>query len=157
MNIEYMNLAIDLAKEAYKRNEIPVGCVIEKNGKVIATAFNTKESENCIISHAEIKAIIEASNKIGDWRLNDCILYTTLFPCPMCASAIQQSRISKIYYILDNNNEDRNMISNNIFNLNKDFIAEKVNIKFPLIDEFFKKLRSNDVSRETLKSDLNNM
>ena len=94
---DYINVALDEAKIAYNLNEVPVGAVIVKDGKIIAKSHNLKRSTNNIMNHAEIIAIIEASNYLGDWRLNDCEMYVTLEPCPMCAGAIVQSRIKKIY------------------------------------------------------------
>lgn len=98
MNIDdkYMKLAIEEAKLAYKENEVPVGAVIILNDKIIAKSHNLRQNTNDITNHAELIAIREASKKIGDWRLDDAIMYVTLFPCPMCASAIIQSRIKKI-------------------------------------------------------------
>ena len=97
MNNKYMDIAIEEAKIAYNLNEVPVGAVIVHNGEVIAKAHNLKRSTNNIMNHAEIIAILEASNYLGDWRLNDCEMYITLEPCPMCASAITQSRIKQIF------------------------------------------------------------
>ena len=99
MNDEYyMNLAIKEAKKALNKNEVPIGAVLVKNNQIIAKGHNLKETHNSAISHAEIICIEKASKKLDNWRLNDCILYVTMFPCPMCASAINQSRISKIVY-----------------------------------------------------------
>ena len=92
-----MNLAYEEAKLAYKLNEVPVGAVIVNNNGVVSTAHNLKRNSNAIINHAEINAILQASKFVGDWRLNDCEMYITLEPCPMCAGAIAQSRIKKIY------------------------------------------------------------
>lgn len=97
MDEKYMKNALKEAKKAYLKNEVPVGAIIVKDGKIIAKAHNQKVSTKNIFGHAEILAIKKAANKIGDWRLNECIMYVTLEPCPMCASAIQQSRIQKIY------------------------------------------------------------
>ena len=100
-----MNKAYEEAKKSYDMDEIPVGCVIVKKNKIISTAHNCKEnSKNCIM-HAELLAIDMACRKIGDWRLDDCILYTTLEPCMMCMGAIIESRIKTIYYGAKNNNE----------------------------------------------------
>ena len=97
MNNEYLNIALSEAKKAFNKNEVPVGAVIVKDGKIIAKAHNLKSITNLIFNHAEILAIKKASRVIGDWRLNECEMYVTLEPCPMCASAIQQSRIKKLY------------------------------------------------------------
>ena len=97
MNLDYMNVAIDEAKIAFNENEVPVGAVIVRNNQIISKQHNMKIQTNNVVNHAEILAIMEASKIIGDWRLNDCEMYITLEPCPMCASAIQQSRIKKIF------------------------------------------------------------
>lgn len=97
-DFKYMSIALKEAKKAYELKEIPVGAVIVKDNKVIAKAHNMKENKNSVISHAEILAINKASKKLNNWRLNGCTIYVTLFPCPMCASAINQSRIDNIVY-----------------------------------------------------------
>ena len=85
--------------EAQKvKSDIPVGAVIVRNGKVISSAHNTKEETNDVTAHAEIIAIRDAENKLGQWRLDDCELYVTLEPCPMCCWAILQARIKTIYF-----------------------------------------------------------
>ncbi len=94
----YMTIALKEAKKAYDKGEIPVGSVVVKNNKIIAKAHNLKENKNCVIKHAEIIALEKASQKLKNWRLLDCEIYITMYPCPMCASAIHQSRVSKIIY-----------------------------------------------------------
>ena len=97
MNDEYfMNEAYKEALKAYKKGEVPVGAIIVLNNKIIARGYNLRESKNDITKHAELIAINKASKYYNDWRLEKSVLYVTLFPCPMCASAISQSRISKI-------------------------------------------------------------
>lgn len=95
--MSYMNIALEEAKKAYLKGEVPVGAVIVKDGKVIAKAHNLKENLKSVVAHAEILAIEEASKNSGDWRLNGAEMYVTLEPCSMCASAIAQARISKLY------------------------------------------------------------
>lgn len=95
--IDFMQIAKEEALLARDKGEIPVGAVIVKNGIIIGRGHNLKESLNDSTAHAEILAIKEASKYIGDWRLNGSEIYVTLEPCPMCASAIVQSRISQIY------------------------------------------------------------
>ena len=98
MNKEYfMNEALKEAKKAYDKLEVPVGVVIVKDNKIIARAYNQKEMKNSPIKHAEIIAIEKACKKLNNWRLNDCEMYVTLEPCPMCAGAIVNSRIKKVY------------------------------------------------------------
>ena len=91
-----MRRAIDLAKKA--NGEIPVGAIIVKNGEILAETFNQKEVLNDVTAHAEILAIREAEKKLGRWRLDDCEMYVTLEPCPMCAWAIINSRIKTVYF-----------------------------------------------------------
>lgn len=92
----YMELAI---KEALKANgDIPVGAVVVKDGEIISSAYNTREKDNDVTSHAEILAIRQAEKLLGNWRLDDCDLYVTLEPCPMCGWAILQSRIKNLYF-----------------------------------------------------------
>mgnify|MGYP002888825518 FL=1 len=94
--LHFMNMAIRQAKKAYSINEVPIGCVIVHEDKVIAKAYNRRNKDKSTLSHAEILAIKKACKKLGDWRLENCTMYITLEPCPMCAGAIIQSRIQKI-------------------------------------------------------------
>ena len=94
---KFMQEAIKEAKKAYKRLEVPVGAVIVKDGEIIARAHNLKETKFDTTKHAEILAIQKASKKLKSWRLIDCEMYITLEPCTMCAGAIINSRIKKIY------------------------------------------------------------
>ncbi len=99
MNDEvYMKLAIDEAKKAEMIDEVPIGCVIVKDDQVIASAYNEREVSQQSIAHAEILAIKKANELLGSWRLDDCTLYVTLEPCPMCAGAILLSRIERVVY-----------------------------------------------------------
>jgi len=100
MNHEYyMNLALDLAREAADDGEAPVGCVVVcALGNVIGRGRNRREKEKSALSHAELEAISDACKFLGDWRLRGCSLYVTLEPCPMCAGAIIMSRIDRLYY-----------------------------------------------------------
>lgn len=97
MKEKFMKEALKEAQKAYDKLEVPVGVVIVKNGKIIARAHNLKETKCDTTNHAEILAIRKASKKLGTWRLNDCEMYVTLEPCTMCAGALIQSRISKVY------------------------------------------------------------
>jgi tRNA(adenine34) deaminase len=94
--MDFMKLAIETAKMAEK--DIPVGAVIVKNGEVIAKAFNKREVDNDVSAHAEILAIRQAEKVLENWRLDDCEMYVTLEPCPMCGWAILQSRIKTVYF-----------------------------------------------------------
>ena len=95
---KFMKEALKEAQKAYEKLEVPVGCVIVKDGKIIARAYNIKETKFDTTKHAEIIAIQKASKKLKSWRLIDCEMYVTLEPCPMCAGAIINSRIKKLYY-----------------------------------------------------------
>ena len=97
MKDDFIAVALDEAKKAYKLNEVPVGAVMVSNNRIIAKAHNLKRNTNNIMNHAEIMCINEASKQIGDWRLNECEMYITLEPCPMCAGALVQARVKKIY------------------------------------------------------------
>jgi tRNA(adenine34) deaminase len=92
----YMKEALKQAKKAYQLNEVPIGCVITYQDKIIARGYNRRNKDKNTLAHAEITAINKASKKIGDWRLEGCTLYVTLEPCQMCAGAIVQSRIDKV-------------------------------------------------------------
>lgn len=93
----FMNQALKEAEKAYKKLEVPVGAVIVKDGKIISRAHNQKETKTDTTKHAEILAIQKASKKLKSWRLVDCEMYVTLEPCTMCAGAIINSRIKKVY------------------------------------------------------------
>jgi tRNA(adenine34) deaminase len=95
----YMREAIELAQKAGEEGEVPVGCVIvDGEGNIIGRGRNRREHDKNALAHAEIEAIYEACKTIGDWRLDGCSLYVTLEPCPMCAGAIINARISKLFY-----------------------------------------------------------
>lgn len=95
----YMNIAINLGKDAYAKDEVPVGAIIvSEHGEILGEAFNLKESSHDASAHAEILAIKKASERIKSWRLINCSIFVTLEPCPMCLSAILQSRIKNLYF-----------------------------------------------------------
>ncbi|MBR5191896.1 MAG: tRNA adenosine(34) deaminase TadA [Clostridia bacterium] len=98
MKEKFMRLAIKEAQKAEKKDEVPIGAVIVKDGKVIARAYNKRESKQLATAHAEILAIDKASKKLKSWRLDGAELYVTLEPCPMCAGAIVNARIKKVYF-----------------------------------------------------------
>ena len=92
----YMKEAIRQARKAEAIEEVPIGCVIEREGKIIARGYNRRNIDHSVLKHAEITAIQKACRKLGDWRLEDCTLYVTLEPCQMCAGAIVQARIPRV-------------------------------------------------------------
>lgn len=94
----YMRLALELARQAAEEGEVPVGAVIVRDGEVIATGRNRRETARHALAHAEIEAIAGACARLGGWRLSGCDLYVTLEPCPMCAGAILNARIRRVWY-----------------------------------------------------------
>ena len=98
---KYMREAIRQAKKALVLGEVPIGCVIEYQGKIIGRGYNRRMIDKTVLAHAEIIAIRKACRRIGDWRLEGCTMYVTLEPCPMCAGAIVQARIPKV--VIDEN------------------------------------------------------
>lgn len=146
MNEKYMDIAYNEAKKAFLKDEVPVGAVIVLSGKVIAKAYNKKVSLKDVCAHAEIIAIKKASLKLKDWRLEDCEMYITLEPCPMCAGAIEQSRIKKVYIGTKSNFKSNHEIVEKIFN-NREFY-HKVEYSYlndskcsEILKEFFAKKR----------------
>ena len=139
--------AIKEAEKAIDKNECPIGCVIVKDGRVFVRAHNLRLTKGNAICHAEVTAIDKACRKMGDFRLNDCDMYVTLEPCPMCAGAIIQSRIRKVYFgVLDEKTgavgSKLNLFTDYKFNHNVDFedgiLSEECKL---LLQDFFKDLR----------------
>lgn len=94
----YMEEALTLAREAAAAGEVPVGCVIVRNGQIVGRGRNRREEKHATASHAEMEAIAQANETLGTWRLDECELYVTLEPCPMCAGAILNARIRWVWY-----------------------------------------------------------
>ena len=94
----YMQEALALAREAAAAGEVPVGCVIVREGEIVGRGRNRREEKQATASHAEMEAIAQANGRLGTWRLDDCELYVTLEPCPMCAGAILNARIRRVWY-----------------------------------------------------------
>lgn len=131
-DIYYMKLALKEANKALKRNEVPIGAIIVKEGKIIAKAYNRKTLDNIATYHAEIIAIQKACKKLKTWYLDECTLYTTVEPCQMCTGAIIQSRISKVAY--GTKNEAFGQLS------------KEKNLKIKVIDNILKEECSNILS-----------
>ena len=94
----WMAEALALAREAAAAGEVPVGCVIVRDGKIVGRGRNRREERRFAASHAEMEAIADANRQLGSWRLENCVLYVTLEPCPMCAGAILNARIERVFY-----------------------------------------------------------
>ena len=144
---KWMKEALKEAKKAYTKLEIPVGVVIVKEGKVIARAHNQKEEKKDTTKHAEILAIQKASKKLGSWRLLDCEMYVTLEPCSMCAGALIQARLKKVYI---GTMDYKTGACGSILNLLQDFtFNHQVEVETGILQEecetilteFFKELR----------------
>lgn len=104
MHVKYVDRILELAKFAYENGEVPVGAIIVKNGNIIGEGGNTRHECGSVIGHAEINAIEMACRNVGDWRLDDCVMYVTLIPCMMCTGALIESRIKKVYYLCNKTN-----------------------------------------------------
>lgn len=148
MNEErFMKLAIDEAYKARGINEVPIGAVIVYNEEVIATGYNIRETSQTTLSHAELIAIEAANKEIGSWRLEDCTLYVTLEPCPMCAGAIVQSRIKRVVYGAPDPKAGcagtlMNLLDDNRFNHQVEVESGVLNDECSaLLTEFFRELR----------------
>ena len=149
MDLKYMDMAIEEAKKAFEEDEVPIGCVIVKNNQILALTHNRKEQMNSATKHAEILAIEEASSKLNNWRLDGCDVYITLEPCPLCASALKQARVSHIFCGLSNSDfrnyeivlkileSDKNNASVPIIN---DLAVEKVD---KIMKDFFRNRRNS--------------
>ena len=97
-DFQFMDAALELAKQAAAEGEVPVGCVIVRNGEIVGQGRNRRETAKTALGHAEIEAIAEACKNLGGWRLWECTLYVTLEPCPMCAGAIVNARIPRVVF-----------------------------------------------------------
>lgn len=145
-NEKFMKQAIKEAKKAYEKDEVPVGAVIVRDGKIIARGHNLKETKLNTIKHAEIIAIEKASKKLNSWRLENCDLYVTLEPCAMCAGAIINSRIRKVYIGTD---DEKTGACGSVLNLFEYKFNHKVEVEKgilkqeckEILQKFFKELR----------------
>lgn len=145
---KFMKEAIKQAKKAYDKEEIPVGAVIVKDGKIIARGYNKKEEKKDTTQHAEIIAIQKASRKIGAWRLQDCEMYVTLEPCAMCTGALIQTRLKRVYI---GTMDPKTGACGSVLNLLEDYkFNHKVEVETnimqkeceKILKDFFKYLRS---------------
>lgn len=147
---KFMKEALKEAKKAYAIEEVPVGAVIVKDGKIISRAYNKKETKKTATSHAEILAIEKACKKLDSWRLTDCEMYVTLEPCSMCAGALINSRIKKIYI---GTQDEKTGACGSVLNLLEDYkFNHKIEVEKYILKEecekilkdFFKMLRKRN-------------
>lgn len=128
---------IKLSKKSLRYGDVPVGAIIVKNGKIISKSYNTREKKKLVINHAEINAILKANKKLKNKFLYDCDLFVTLKPCSMCENIIKQSRINKVFYMID---KPLNKKEYNRTTINK--IDSDLDEKYAsLIQQFFNKIR----------------
>ena len=129
-----------LVDEAYEIGEIPIGSLVIKKNKIIGRGFNNRQTSHLVIGHAEINAILNAESNLNDWRLDDCILLTSVSPCSMCYEIIKAARIKKIYYILPG--IDVNIYAQGIMNCVKDLDSEIIHNYEGKMDAFFAEIRN---------------
>ena len=141
----FMKMAYCEAKKAYRKDEIPVGCVIVCENEIIACGYNKKECKNNALMHAEIIAIDKACKKLGSWRLDNCDIYVTLEPCMMCMGAIIESRIRNVYYGTKSKGEQM-YVSDKIDGIVNLYYVNDVDCS-KILSDFFINKRKNDVYR----------
>lgn len=129
-----------LVDKAYEIGEIPIGSLVIKKNKIIGRGFNNRQTSHLVIGHAEINAILNAESNLNDWRLDDCILLTSVSPCSMCYEIIKAARIKKIYYILPG--IDVNIYAQGIMNCVKDLDSEIIHNYEGKMDAFFAEIRN---------------
>ena len=153
----YMKEAIKQAKKAYALKEVPIGCVIVYEDKIIARGYNRRNTDKNTLSHAEILAIKKASKKLGDWRLEGCTLYVTLEPCQMCAGAIVQARVSRV--VIGSMNPKAGCAGSILNLLEMDEFNHQVDVERGVLNEacsdmlttFFKELRAEKAAAKAAK------
>ena len=133
---KYIDDLYELVIKSNELNEIPVGAIVIHNNKIIGRGYNDRQNSCFVCGHAEINAIKEAEQYINDWRLNNCILISTLYPCELCQKVIEEARIDNVYYIFDGKFINNGIYSKIYFPGNK-----KVEEMKKIFDDFFIKLR----------------
>ncbi|MDF2586718.1 MAG: hypothetical protein K0S41_559 [Anaerocolumna sp.] len=161
MNLKYMKAAINEAKKAAKIGEVPIGCVIVYNDKIIARGYNKRNTKKTTLAHAEMIAIQKASKVLGDWRLEECTMYVTLEPCQMCSGAIVQARIKEC--IVGAMNPKAGCAGSILNILQMDEFNHKVELTTGIMEdeckevlqEFFKSLRTKNKLEKMYKTSNN--
>ena len=152
-----MKEALKQAKKAYALDETPIGCVIVYEGKIISRGYNRRNVDKNTLAHAELAAIKKASRKLGDWRLEGCTMYVTLEPCPMCAGAIVQARITRV--VIGCMNPKAGCAGSVLNLLQMDGFNHKVEIETGILEEecsqlmsgFFRELRKKKKEHDALR------
>ena len=153
----FMKQAVKQAKKAYALDETPIGCVIVYEGKIISRGYNRRNVDKNTLAHAELAAIKKASRKLGDWRLEGCTMYVTLEPCPMCAGAIVQARITRV--VIGCMNPKAGCAGSVLNLLQMDGFNHKVEIETGILEEecsqlmsgFFRELRKKKKEQDALR------
>ena len=154
---KYMKEALKQAKKAYALDETPIGCVIVYEGKIISRGYKRRNVDKNTLAHAELAAIKKASRKLGDWRLEGCTMYVTLEPCPMCAGAIVQARITRV--VIGCMNPKAGCAGSVLNLLQMDGFNHKVEIETGILEEecsqlmsgFFRELRKKKKEQDALR------
>lgn len=141
MDTEIFNILMENTNKSLENNDVPVGAVIVKDGKVLAFGYNTREKDQNVLGHAEINAILEAQKILNNWNLSGCDLYVTLVPCSMCLEIIKQSRIDTIYYLLDKPASKKEFYKTKMQKIND---ASYENKYADILSDFFKKIREKN-------------
>lgn len=141
MDTEIFNILMENTNKSLENNDVPVGAVIVKDGKILAFGYNTREKDQNVLGHAEINAILEAQKILNNWNLSGCDLYVTLVPCSMCLEIIKQSRIDNIYYLLDKPASKKEFYKTKMQKIND---ASYENKYADILSDFFKKLREKN-------------
>lgn len=141
MDTEIFNILMENTNKSLENNDVPVGAVIVKDGKVLAFGYNTREKDQNVLGHAEINTILEAQRFLNNWNLSGCDMYVTLVPCSMCLEIIKQSRIDNIYYLLDKPASKKEFYKTKMQKIND---ANYENKYADILSYFFKKLREKN-------------
>lgn len=152
----FMEQAYNQALKAYNIDEVPIGCVIVKDDKIIAEAYNKRNIEKNTLKHAEIIAIDKACNYLKDWRLEGCVMFVTVEPCPMCSGAILQARLDKVVFATKNNKAGccgsiLNILQDDRFNHKVEIVQGVLEQKCStLMKDFFKNIRKRGDKNDRL-------
>ena len=156
---KFMREALRQAKKAYRLMEVPIGCVIVHDGEIIARGYNRRNTDKSTLSHAELNAIRKAAKKLGDWRIEECTMYVTLEPCPMCAGAIVQARIPRCVIGCMNPKAGcaglvMNLLQTDGFNHQTDITTGVLEEECSeMLKQFFRELRVRDAERKQQRAE----